>query len=74
MHKLRATRDEYGFRNIWAANGKILHKVEDTPDSKPAVYYQSRVCNRNLSYAEKNLFLQRSFVFVNFLFFYVGIF
>ena len=37
---MQAARDEYGFRNIRTVNGKILYKVEDTPDSKPAVYYQ----------------------------------
>ena len=40
MRKLKAARDEYGFRNAWAVDVKILYKVEDTPDSKPAVYYQ----------------------------------
>ena len=39
MCKLRAARDEYGFRDVWTVDGKILYKVDDTPDSKPAVYY-----------------------------------
>ena len=39
MSKMRA-RDKYGFRNAWTSNGKILHKLDDTPNSKPAVYYQ----------------------------------
>ena len=38
--KLKAARDKYGFRNIWTVDGKILYKVDDTPDSKPAVYYK----------------------------------
>ena len=38
MRKLKASRDEYGFRNVWTVDGKILYKVDDTPDSKPAVY------------------------------------
>ena len=40
MSKLRAAIDKYGFRNVWAIDGKILYKVDDTPESKPAVYYQ----------------------------------
>ena len=40
MCKLRAARDEYGFRDVWTVDGKILYKVDDTRDSKPAVYYQ----------------------------------
>ena len=40
MRKLRAGRDEYGFQNVCTVDGKILYKVDDTPDSKPAVYYQ----------------------------------
>ena len=70
----RATRDEYSFRNVWTVDGKILHKVDDTPNSKSAVYYQYRVYNRSLSFAEKNSFRQRGFVFVQFLFLYVVVF
>ena len=40
MSKLRAARDEYDFWNVWTVDGKILYKVDDTPESKPAVYYQ----------------------------------
>ena len=40
MRKLKAARDEYGFRNVWIVDGKILYKVDDTPNSKPAVFYQ----------------------------------
>ena len=40
MSKLRAARYEYGFRNVWTFDEEILYKVDDTPDSKPAVYYQ----------------------------------
>ena len=40
MSKLRTARSEYGFRNKQTLDGKILCKVDDTPDSKPAVYYQ----------------------------------
>ena len=40
MRELRAARDEYGFRNVWTFDGKILCKLHDTHDSKPAVYYQ----------------------------------
>ena len=47
---------------------------DDTPDSKSAVYYQYRVYNRSLSFAEKNSFRQRGFVFVQFLFLYVVVF
>ena len=61
---MRAARDEYGFQNPWAVDGKILYKADDTPDSKPAVYYKQNICNQSLSYAEKNLFDQRSFVLV----------
>ena len=35
-----AARGEYGFQNVWTVDGKILYKVDDTPVSKPAVYYQ----------------------------------
>ena len=40
MRKLKAARNEYGFRNVWIVDGKILYKVDDTPNSKPAVFYQ----------------------------------
>ena len=39
MFKLRAATDEQSFRNVWTVVGKILYKVDDTPD-KPAAYYQ----------------------------------
>ena len=64
MRKLGASRDEYGFQNVWTVDAKILCKLYDTPDSKPAVYYQKCVSNRNLSYAGKSLSRQRGFVFV----------
>ena len=74
ISKPRTARDEYGFRNVWTVDGKILYKVDDTPDSKSAVYYQYRVYNRSLSFAEKKWFRQRGFVFVQFLFLYVVVF
>ena len=40
MSKLRAAKDAYGFRNAWKVDGKILYKVDNTPDNKPAVYYK----------------------------------
>ena len=58
MNKLRAATDEYGFRNVWTVDGKILYKVHDTTDSKPTVY------NWSLIYDEKNSFVQRSFALV----------
>ena len=38
--RFRAARDEYGFRNVSIFDGKILYTTDDTPDSKPTVYYQ----------------------------------
>ena len=64
MRKLKTARDEYGFRNVWTVDGKILYKVNDTLDKKPAVYSHLCAYNRRLSYARKNLFCQRSFAFV----------
>ena len=40
MNKLRAARDEYGFRNVWTIDRKILYKEDDNRDSKPGVYYE----------------------------------
>ena len=40
MGKIRAVKDEYGFQNVQVSDGKILYKTDDTPDSKPVVYYQ----------------------------------
>ena len=40
MSKLRAARDEYGFQNVWKVDGKTLCKVDDTFNSKAAVYCQ----------------------------------
>ena len=40
MSKQSAARVEYDFRNVWTFHGTILYKTDDTPDSKPAVYYQ----------------------------------
>ena len=31
---------KYGFRNVCIFAGKILYNVDDTPNSKPEVYYQ----------------------------------
>lgn len=46
MRKLRAARDKYGFRNVWAFDGKILYNAYDNPDSKPAVYCTSVFATR----------------------------
>ena len=40
MSKLRAARDEYGFRNVCTLEEKILYQMDDTPNCKPAIYYQ----------------------------------
>ena len=72
MFKLRAATDEQSFRNVWTVVGKILYKVDDTPD-KPAAYYQWRVCNGSLNYAEKKFVWPGKFCF-DFVFFYVGVF
>ena len=40
ISKLRGARDKYGFGNVWAVDRQILYQVDDTPNSKLAVYYQ----------------------------------
>ena len=73
MSKLRAARGGYGFWNVWTVDGKILYRVDDTSDSKPAVYYQWRVFNQSLSYAEKKLVSPEKFCFgLIFVFFMLG--
>ena len=39
MNKLKEAKEQYGFKQVWTIDGKILSKEDDSPSTKPKVYH-----------------------------------